>query len=320
MTPSRHLREPPEGTSVEAILVQSRCKTTTIDVEATGVDGYWIWRSSTVYGDYAYVDVPSGNPTAIVTYDNGEFEFLDGDTIEICLIGRKSVTVEYQGQLECSYEDVNIRGTENEKVFVDPQDYGNAFELNAENNWSAHIDDLPGYDDFYLYSYSVRELDESQLIDYELSDDRAVINNMLSRELIVQKQWKNDVEDAEHPEITALLKRYCGDVLDESFTPITIKLNESNGWTWSSNSLVYKGTDGEGKPVTYTYRVEETTSLPLYTVSYDDDGNGTLTIINERRYFELPETGGSGTTPYTATGILLMAAAIILLRRRRKSA
>ena len=92
-------------------------------------------------------------------------------------------------------------------------------------------------------------------------------------------------------------------------------------------------------PSGHTYTLTETGIPPGYssdgttytvTVAYDEltvqaVNNGVDTewngVVVNNTYYELPETGGSGTTMYTTGGALLMAAAMYLLYiqyKRRK--
>lgn len=66
--------------------------------------------------------------------------------------------------------------------------------------------------------------------------------------------------------------------------------------------------------MTYYYYIEEV-SVPNYDTSYDNNGgiqSGTITVTNKAMdtpEYQLPETGGGGTIPYTLGGLLLMAIA-----------
>ena len=55
-----------------------------------------------------------------------------------------------------------------------------------------------------------------------------------------------------------------------------------------------------------------------YTFKYDSDTALTLTCVNVGHAYELPETGGSGTTLYTIGGLLLLTGAGILLLYNHK--
>jgi hypothetical protein len=99
----------------------------------------------------------------------------------------------------------------------------------------------------------------------------------------------------------------------------TVTLTAQNGWFYTWPSLPAR--DGSGQPVYYT--VEET-GIPGFHVTYspnNEDGiqKGELVITNQSNGYRLPETGGAGTTLYTADGLALMALAglmYIILRRK----
>lgn len=103
----------------------------------------------------------------------------------------------------------------------------------------------------------------------------------------------------------------------------TIKISSSDDWKYTFDNLPLTGTDTDGNTVTYYYYVQEI-SVPNYTTSYENNGgitSGTITVTNkavETPGYELPKTGGPGTTLYSAGGLLLMAAAGRFLLHKRK--
>lgn len=103
----------------------------------------------------------------------------------------------------------------------------------------------------------------------------------------------------------------------------TLTLTGEAGWTAVLEKLPLTGTDLDGSQVQYTYTVEEA-AINGYQAAYQY-ADGVVTITNTENY-ALPETGGSGTAPYTIGGLLLMAGACFLLlyhciqRRRGASA
>ena len=117
----------------------------------------------------------------------------------------------------------------------------------------------------------------------------------------------------------------------------TITLTASEGWKYTLDNLPKY--DATGKE--YCYYIEEITGTLDGTIDGNDgakyypiryDGNGlTLTgddnkisVTNEKEDkpeipgYELPETGGTGTTWYYITGIALMFIPIVILAKRRK--
>ncbi len=103
--------------------------------------------------------------------------------------------------------------------------------------------------------------------------------------------------------------------------PIT--LNTANSYTYKWENLP---TSKDGKEIYYT--VEEITDLgSSYTVTYVNNTGiqtGVITVNNKKNTesepYRLPDTGGSGTTPYLISGIAIMAASltVIYLKRRKR--
>ncbi len=113
-------------------------------------------------------------------------------------------------------------------------------------------------------------------------------------------------------------------VTDESVAygePIT--LNTANSYTYKWENLP---TSKDGKEIYYT--VEEITDLgSSYTVTYVNNTGiqtGVITVNNKKNTesepYRLPDTGGSGTTPYLISGIVIMAVSltVIYLKRRKR--
>ena len=94
----------------------------------------------------------------------------------------------------------------------------------------------------------------------------------------------------------------------------TVTLSKDNDWSYTFTNLPLTGTDESGNAVTYYYYIEEV-PVPNYDTSYDNNGgiqSGTITVTNKAMdtpEYQLPETGGGGTIPYTLGGLLLMAIA-----------
>lgn len=91
-------------------------------------------------------------------------------------------------------------------------------------------------------------------------------------------------------------------------------LNNANNWQMSFN----RGDLGEISGTDYTYWVEEISCPDGYEVSYRTEPSGIgeqiyLMIDNTKIYgeYQLPETGGVGTTVFTISGILLIICASV---------
>lgn len=101
-----------------------------------------------------------------------------------------------------------------------------------------------------------------------------------------------------------------------------VTLNESNSWsyTWDGTDpkLPAEGSNGE----TYTYSVREVSTGAYVTTIYGNGvTSGTITVYNRlKETYELPETGGSGTLPWTVGGSAALISAFLAgIALRRKS-
>ncbi|XCP85582.1 SpaA isopeptide-forming pilin-related protein [Roseburia hominis] len=103
-------------------------------------------------------------------------------------------------------------------------------------------------------------------------------------------------------------------------------ISSANDWRLTIRNLPKKGTDANGKTVYYTYYVKESADdESMYQAKYENNSgivSGTITITNKTTIteeYELPETGGSGTIPYTTAGlsIMLMAGFMYTLKSRK---
>ena len=184
-------------------------------------------------------------------------------------------------------------------------------------------------------------------------------------ETIITKTWNdltaNKVEwPTEITSITLNLTRKKGSEADTEFTSVSITITKtSDGFAVSGNpegttasvvlkdtedakqgySLVIKGLEKnyleENKVKAYTYEFSET-PVTEYTTMYGiENGNSIVdataaleggTITNQKAgSYELPQTGGIGTTLFTALGGLMTATAGAILtmksyRRRKQNA
>ena len=147
-------------------------------------------------------------------------------------------------------------------------------------------------------------------------------------QLTIQKFWRDQdgkmiTNSADIPvdSITVNLYRYqTGHTKAERDTSFaqTITLNKDNNWT-----AVYSDvTNG------YSYYIEEPENSK-YTATYSESntlgvtGGGLLTVTNKLTPaggYELPSTGGAGTTLYTAVGGTMVLAALVcgFCQKRRR--
>ena len=180
-----------------------------------------------------------------------------------------------------------------------------------------------------------------------------VANTKLSQDIKVEKQWQNADGTALTPDasmqVTIHLKRvavsqelwqhYTQNLLTQAEKQQLEQLKQQNGtdeekavlsnatgWTKDFKFKAVETGDGQY----YIYFVTED-AIPGYEQTVNEtlpqkDANGVwqsaATVINRRKAtYELPKTGGSGTTPYMAGGLGLMAASLLCgycRKRRRK--
>ncbi|EGY79944.1 Cna B-type domain-containing protein [Peptoniphilus indolicus] len=98
-----------------------------------------------------------------------------------------------------------------------------------------------------------------------------------------------------------------------------ITLNSRNNWTKSWDDLPYQDTNGNS----YYYTVEEE-SIAGYTTTYTNNEGiqqGDINVINtsdEVKGYELPTTGGSGSTMFRLTGLFVLSIGLIIPYRKRQ--
>ena len=141
--------------------------------------------------------------------------------------------------------------------------------------------------------------------------------------LTLRKIWyglENDTIEAPVGKIQVQLYRYPATSLKISAEPVggPITLTKEDGWT--KKIPLESG---------YIYYVEElgtdTGALIFYEVNYSENnetgviGGGTITITNKQKpSYELPSTGGIGTTLFYVIGGGLMAVAAVLLVTKKR--
>lgn len=169
---------------------------------------------------------------------------------------------------------------------------------------------------------------------YFITDNKGtvIIPNQYSK-LTITKLWMDSegkqISDPEVlstlPEIQVKLKKVRADkdhtTISEDVTnvenPIVtlpkkdVSGNSNNSWTYSWDNLPTR--EDDGTPIYYV--VEEINVPAGYTVSYiGNDGvqSGQISIINkkDKDTYTLPETGGSGMSPFITVGVALMGFAL----------
>lgn len=101
----------------------------------------------------------------------------------------------------------------------------------------------------------------------------------------------------------------------------TYTLNAANGWSMTISNLLRGYNMEDGSICRYAYYVEEITTGDFRPEYVNNGGinSGTITIKNiEKEIHTLPETGGTGTSPYTIGGLLILSAGSLLLYSKKK--
>lgn len=255
-------------------------------------------------------------------------------------------------------ENIYTRTLSNENGLKLPSDSELVEEvtLNSENSWTkswTNLDKTDPQGNTYYY-YIVEEdvpvnYEESYSYTYNASDplkgiSKVDITNTLqgqptetTTDITVQKYWKNsDGQERSQSSGSVTFKLMQKNVLTntvQQYGDVYTITNsgEVNVWQVGISELPLSATDVSGnKLYEYVYYVEEVSvnGKPVadnFDVSYSNNAgisSGTIIITNQdKQTYTLPETGGSGTWPYTVGGLLLSAMACLLLyikNKRRK--
>lgn len=166
---------------------------------------------------------------------------------------------------------------------------------------------------------------DSSKINYYNYNDSINVNVKNERsQLLVQKLWYDtDGNQIDGKSSTLPYKiqvevrrRSASDPTSDGEHVDTLILTQDNGWT--ASYTIKDPDDG------YTYFVRELDVSGNYTVSYTNNGvtrGGTILVTNtEQAGYELPSTGGAGTTLYTAVGGAMVLAALVcgFCQKRRR--
>ncbi|MCF2650994.1 SpaA isopeptide-forming pilin-related protein [Anaeromassilibacillus senegalensis] len=214
-----------------------------------------------------------------------------------------------------TFSDVAVGDTV--KVSVDYTWQASLYSV-APSEWSGVSDGTGEYaNNGYTYEYTCKIM--SSTISFKTGDREESIRSI--RCTLVEagtssnpdSSGSGDGEETTDPTPTEPAGTYIN----------TYTISNTDGWTWSKDDLPLTGTDKDNNTIYYTYYVVEHSGAN-YSTSYENNGgisSGTITIKNtesDTPVYELPETGGPGTTLYSAGGLLLMAAAGRLLLHKRK--
>ena len=163
--------------------------------------------------------------------------------------------------------------------------------------------------------------------------DDETSDEALPSEETVETTTTSESSEAEGSEASPPKIVPCEDALPDGYEVdddffIEITLNAENGWSYTWDEFFTEAIDDDE----YIYFVVEENIAQGYTAYYSmgnielTDGN-VIIITNvkggEPPVYELPKTGGTGTTLYTVAGsaVLLIAAAgaVVIHRKRKKS-
>ena len=166
---------------------------------------------------------------------------------------------------------------------------------------------------------------DSDKINYYYKDASITVDVKNAREqLVVQKLWYDkdnhlvsDSSDTLPESIQVeVRKRRTTDTSDEGEYVTTLTLYRSSGWTAS-----YTIPDPDSG---WYYFVRELDTTGKYQVTYTNNnithGDTILVTNTEKARYELPSTGGAGTTLYTAVGGAIALAALVcgVCQKRRR--
>ncbi len=214
----------------------------------------------------------------------------------------------------------NLKCTEPEAAWGGYVDY-ESVTLNKDNNWLYKWTDLPVKDDDgteYKYQISEPSVPAGYEVSYENNEGMqsgvVIVKNTQASTTSVSatKQWATANGDTLTPPVGSSVVFTL--FANGASTGNTITLDgepdgngEAEAWVATFADLPVK--DDSGNAITYT--VEETQGVEGYTAYTATDPDGKIVIKNvEQASYELPATGGPGTTSIVILGALLCIAAL----------
>lgn len=144
-------------------------------------------------------------------------------------------------------------------------------------------------------------------------------------ELTLRKQWEYTLlEPPSRISVDIYQIAHSADGQEVSRTLYkTVNLSQIMHWELTITDLPTTGKDLQGAELTYTYTAEEK-PVPGFTASYSENNTEGVTkdtiLITNRETgegYELPETGGAGTFPFTFCGLLLLLLALLYVFSRK---
>lgn len=170
---------------------------------------------------------------------------------------------------------------------------------------------------------------------HKLGNNGKLVFSIDALDIPVEKAWQDTYVGQELPEISLTLYRITPDsentqLIRQVEAVKSIVLNSNSGTPWTgvfadvpfpSENCYYviaENSVPEGFRVRYsgeTVSISPDNGRPITAVKVNFTNQTALmtTITNVAQWYELPETGGAGTIPYTAGGLLLTATALLLL-------
>ncbi len=159
---------------------------------------------------------------------------------------------------------------------------GDTVTLNAENDWTATIDNLPVNEEGVpiVYTWTEEDVEGYTLTDTAIEGYSTVLTNThipAVRTLTVNKVWEDDNDrDRIRPSILKV------SLLADGETVKTFSLNVSNSWSATAEDMPV---NKSGKEIVYTWEEDE---LNGYTLTSEEvDGATTLTNTHEPQATEL---------------------------------
>ena len=223
------------------------------------------------------------------------------------------------------------------RLYANGQDTGQTTTLRLQNGWTRTFTGLPRTDANGTIQYTVQEELEtndwvSRVEKEETGNNNFAITvkNIYSRmgQIPVQKVWDNAVPGAETPPVTIHLYA-VNQKTGQAEAKGSVVLNQENNWQSvipalppeETGSLYYLYEYAQGFAPVYEHPDTifiDNQRVRVGMVPFDEEtGQALPCVITNYIMEELPATGGSGTTQYTAGGLLLMAAALVLLYNKK---
>ena len=253
----------------------------------------------------------------LTTDTNGTifFEFNEKTGLKPCTLYRLTEMKPLPGYM--SSDDVYYfiyRDTLNKNVLDDNTAYAAAVEEKTTDSAGSA---LPERNAKNLYYYT------------NASSNNLYVSNVSNR-LTIKKYWQDqsglpvDGNNAPMESVTVKLYKHSkGTKADPAKDPCiddNITLCKKDGWTYTYDN------NGKGLDADMLYYIVEQISGIRYDVTYSNEegvgAGGVLTVTNQdtgAQDYELPSTGGAGTTPFTAVGGTMMLTALVYgVRRKRR--